>query len=128
MADDDAPPEDRPQDIPAQQSAVDPVEAKKRESRKKLQAREDAAFIRFMLTDPAGRRFAWGLLKDAGTFEDKYGYGPNGMSHIPEATWNYRGQKDFGLRLYHRLGALDRAGTLSLHDEFDARFQDMPKV
>lgn len=128
MADgDDDELEDRPQDIPAQQSAVDPKDAKKREARKKVQAREDADFVRRMLADPAGRRFVWGLLRDAGTFEEKYGFGPTGFPH-PEATWRYAGQKDFGLQLYLRLAALDRAGVLSLHDEFDPRFQDMPKV
>ncbi len=119
--------EDRPQDIPAQQSAVDPKDAKKRENRKKLQAREDADFIRRALADPAGRRFFWGLFKDAGTFEEKYGFGPYGHPN-DAATWRYAGQKDFGLQLYHRLCALDRAGILSLHDEFDTRFQAMPKV
>lgn len=127
MADEDDGLEDRPQDLPAQQSAVDPKETKKREARKKVLAREDADFIRRMLADPAGRRFMWGLLKDAGTFEEKYGFGPYGHPNR-EATWRYAGQKDFGLQLYHRLCALDRAGVLSLHDEFDSRFQDMPKV
>lgn len=127
MADEDDDREDRPQDIPAQQSAVDPKEAKKRESRKKLLAREDAEFIRRALADPAGRRFLWGLLTAAGTFEEKYGFGPYGHPN-EAATWRYAGQKDFGLQLYHKLAALDRAGVLSLHDEFDSRFQDMPKV
>jgi len=119
--------EDRPQDLPAQQSAVDPKEAKKRESRKKILAREDAEFIRRMLADPAGKRFVWGLIEDAGTFKEKYGFGPYGHPN-PQASWFYAGQRDFGMRLYHRLSALDRAGVLALHDEFDPRFDDMPKV
>lgn len=119
--------EDRPQDIPTQQSAVDPKDAAKRGNRKKLQAREDADFIRRALAEPAGRRFFWGLFQDSGALQEKYGFGPYGHPN-PEATWRFAGQKDFGLALYHRLSALDRAGILSLHDEFDSRFQDMPKV
>lgn len=115
-------PEDRPQDLPAQQSAVDPKEAKKRENKKQLEYREDVAFIRRCLADPAGQRFFWGLLKDAGTFEEKYGFGPTGFPN-PEATAVFRAQKDFGLRLYHRLAYIDRAGTLALHDLFDKRFE-----
>lgn len=126
MADDDQL-EDRPQDIPAQQSAVDPKDLKKRAASKKVIAREEAAFIRRMLADEAGARWIWGLLNDAGTFQEKYGFGPTGFPHS-EATWRFAGQKDFGLQLYLRLAALDRAGTLALHDKFDPRFQDMPKV
>lgn len=127
MADEDDQPEDRPQDISAQQSAADPKEFKKRENRKKVEARENADWVRRQLADPAGRRFFWGLFKDAGVFEEKYGFGPYGHPNN-EATWRYAGQKDFGFQLYLRLAALDRAGVLSLHDEFDHRFQDMPKV
>ena len=115
--------EDRPQDLPEQQSAVDPKEAKKRINRKKLQAREDADFVQRMLADPAGRRFIWGLLQDAGTFDNRYGFGPYGHPN-PEATSRFAGQQELGMRLYLKLAKLDRAGTLSLHDEFDPRFKD----
>ena len=129
MADpDDDDREDRPQDLPEQQSAVDPKESRKRTNRKKLQAREDAEFVRRMLADPAGRRFVWGLIRDAGTFEEKYGFGPYGHPNTAASQF-YAGQRDFGMRLYHRLAMLDRAGLLSLHDEFDPRFKDvMPDV
>ncbi len=127
MPDEDDGREDRPQDIPAQQSAVDPKEAKKRTARKSLQAREDADFIRRMLTEPGGRRFIWGLIKDSGAFEEKYGFGPYGHPNR-DANLFYAGQRDFGMRLYHRLAVADRSGLLSLHDEFDPRFKDTPKV
>ncbi len=122
MAGDDDAPEDRPQDLPAHQSAVDPKEAKKRESAKQLLERQRREFVQRMLLDPGGRVFIWGLLNDSGAFQEKYGFGPTGIPHS-EATWRFAGQKDFGLQLYHRLAMDDRAGVLSLHDEFDQRFQ-----
>lgn len=121
MADGDEP-EDDPKSLPAQQSAVDPKEARKRQTKKQVAERDRERFIRAALADPGGRAFIWDLLTAAGTFEERYGFGPTGVPH-PEATWRYAGQKDFGLQFYHRLAMVDRAGVLSLHDEFDHRFQ-----
>lgn len=116
-------PEDRPEDI-GQQDAVDPKKQRRRKNKRDMQEREDCEFLRDVLQRPAGRRFVWGILQAAGTFEERYGFGPYGAVN-QEATWSYRGQKDLGLRLYHTWSAQDRAGMLGLMDEF---LPNMPKV
>lgn len=117
MADEpDDQPEDRPQDIPVVQSAVDPVEAKKRESRKQLAERQDAEFVRALFASEAGRRFAWSILEAAGTFETKFGFGPYGHPN-PPATERFAGQQELGLRLYHTWLVRDHAGvSVMLHE------------
>lgn len=119
---DDRPPEDRPQVLPEQQSAVDPVEAKKRESRKQLEARQRREWFAEQLRNPIARQFFWGILQAAGTFEDRYGFGPYGQPN-PEATWRFAGQQDLGLRLYHSWSQLDRAGVLAMLDELHPGFE-----
>lgn len=123
---DDAPREDRPADLPPIQSAVDEGESRKRKNRKDFEARQQREWFGRQLRDPNFRRFVWDILAAAGTFEERYGFGPNGFPH-PEATWRYAGQKDLGLRLYHSWSCLDRAGMLSVMDEFHPQFpKDKP--
>lgn len=118
---DDAP-VDRPQDIPAQQSAVDPAEAKKRESKKQLAKRQLREWFAEQLRNPIAREFLWEVLKVSGAFEEKYGFGPYGQPN-EQANFYYAGQKDLGLRLYHSWSQLDRAGILNLLDEFHPGFE-----
>lgn len=124
--DDDILPEDRPELLPDQVDAASKPERKKREDKAKREAREDAEFLQRILQDPAGRRFLWGILYAAGTFEERYGFGPYGAVN-QEASWSYRGQKDLGLRLYHQMSVLDRAGMLRMLDEFHPTFPKRPK-
>lgn len=127
MPDDDAEPEDRPQDEPAQRSAVDTKGDRRRESRKQLAERQAREwFARLLATDPHFRQFCWSVLAAAGTFEEKYGFGPLGHPN-PPATEFFRGARDVGQRLYHSWSILDRAGMLSLMDEFHPQFPKSPK-
>lgn len=120
----DDPPEDRPEELAPQQSAVSPQDRRKREDKRKRELREDREFFQKTVQTPAGRRFIWNILRAAGTFEERYGFGPYGAVNS-EANWAYRGQKDLGLRLYHSWSVLDRAGMLSVLDEHHPQF---PKV
>ncbi len=116
MPDEEDVPEDRPQDIPAQQSAVSPKEDKKRAARKTLAERKDLEFLQRALADEAGRRLLWSILSAAGTFEQKYGFGPYGHPNS-EASQFFAGQRDLGMRLYHTWLAQDHAGvSLMLHE------------
>lgn len=115
-------PVDRPQDLPAQQSAVDPAEAKKRESKKQLAKRQLREWFAEQLRNPIAREFLWEVLKVSGAFEEKYGFGPYGQPN-EQANFYYAGQKDLGLRLYHSWSQLDRAGVLGLLDEFHPGFE-----
>ena len=119
--DDDDKPLDRPDELPEQQSAVDPKEAERRETKKQFAERLRREWLVEQLKNPVGREFLWGILSSAGTFEEKYGFGPNGHPNT-QATEFYLGQKDLGLRLYHAWSVLDRAGVLSLLDEYHPAF------
>jgi len=119
---DDGQPEDRPQDLPAVQSAVDEREARKRESKKQLARRQLREWFAEQLRHPIGRQFLWDILAAAGTFDERYGFGPYGQPN-DLASWRYAGQRDLGLRLYHTWSQLDRAGVLSLLDEFHPQFE-----
>lgn len=112
---------DRPELLPDEQSAVDKQEAQRREDVRRELERDDKRWLKRTLANPSGRRFLWNILAAAGTFEERYGFGPNGFPN-QEATWSYRGQTDFGLRLYHTWSTLDREGVLSLLDEFHPQF------
>lgn len=128
MADDDEP-VDRPEKRPRQRSAADPKHNEQVEFDKKVADRELRDFVtNHLFKHPGGRRWIWDLLTNAGTFSENYGFAwhpqGQGIAYNPEATARLAGQKDFGLRLYHRLAFLDRAGTLSLHDDFDPNFKE----
>ncbi len=119
--DDDKEPVDRPDQLPEQQSAVDPAEAERRETKKQHTERLRREWLTEQLKHPVGREFLWGILYAAGTFEEKYGFGPNGHPN-DRANEYYLGQKDLGLRLYHAWSVSDRAGVLSLLDEYHPTF------
>jgi hypothetical protein len=119
--DDDDKPVDQPEVLPDQQSAVDPKEAERRESKKQLAERRRREWLAEQLRNPIAREFLWGILWSAGTFEEKYGFGPNGEPN-DRASEYFLGQKDLGLRLYHSWSVLDRAGVLSLLDEYHPTF------
>lgn len=112
---------DRPELVPESRNIVDSDEEKRRAEVHAELKREDNRYLKRMLAHPVGRRLLWSILDAAGTFEDRYGFGPNGHPHS-EATWAFRGQKDLGLRLYHSWSLADRAGVLSLLDEFHPLF------
>jgi hypothetical protein len=94
--------------------------ARKREIAK-LAKENEQNFWRRSLADPVGRKAIWNLLQGLGTFENKYGVGPNGFPQ-PEATWAAYGQRDFGQRFYRTLLLADRDGVGRMHDECDPDF------
>jgi hypothetical protein len=125
MADeDDEQPQDRPELLPAQVDAANPAEQRKRKETVAFAKRKQAEFLQAALRDPYGRRLLWDILVAAGTFEEKYGFGPTGAPN-PEANWSYRGQKDLGLRIYHGWAAMDPEGVLSLVMEF--QYNQVPR-
>jgi hypothetical protein len=71
----------------------------------------------------------WGILQQAGTFDDRFGVGPNGFPQ-PEASWFHMGSRSLGLRLYQSWSAFARDGVFLMQDEHDPRFTrpQMPQV
>ena len=117
VEEDDEQPEDRPELLSPQVDAANPVEQRRRKQTVALARRQQTAFLRAALRDPAGRRVLWDILHASGAFEERYGFGPSGSPN-QEANWSYRGQKDLGLRIYHGWAAMDPEGALSLVMEF----------
>ena len=111
-------------DQPAESSTDDAGEessvARKRETAR-LAKENERNFWKRALADPVGRKALWDLLTSLGTFEDKFGVGPNGFPNV-ESTWCAYGQKSFGLRFYRTLMLADRTAVGSMHDECDPDF------
>lgn len=121
MAGEDEQREDRPQELPAVQSAVDPKEARKRKNAKDYAARVRREWFVRQLQDPLFRKFVWDILAACGTFEERYGFGPTGVPH-DEATWAYRGQKDLGLRFFNSWLVEDPVGMQAVLFEYHPQF------
>lgn len=86
--------------------------------------RERAAFWQAVLADKVGRREVWRLIADLDwghAFNTKHAATPVGFPD-ERATWEYLGQQQLALRFYHDLMAIDPAGVMLLHQEFDPRF------
>lgn len=121
---DDDPPEQQSELSADDPIAADAEQAQAYETKKRKQVRqrkEGETFWRAVLSSEIGRREIWGLLSDARTFEERFASGPNGFPN-PQATDYYRGERDFGLRLYQRLLLLDVENIRRMHDECDSRF------
>ena len=112
---DDAQPDTGPVD------AADPVAHRKRLTKAALRHREIERFWQRVFDDPVGRAEMWGILQQAGTFEDRFGVGPNGFPQ-PEQSWFHMGARSLGLRLFLSWGALARNGVMMMQDEHDPRF------
>lgn len=130
MTDDDTPTDEtpradaRPADAP---DAADP-DAIKKVRRRKARAEDEArAFWGRVLGDPVGRRELWGILEALKWRETPFQVGPNGFPQ-PEATWFQAGQREAGLRLYHKLVHHTREGVALMLDEHDPRFVDLKKA
>lgn len=107
-------------------SATSVGEVRRRERKKKREAREAEEFWRAVFASPVGRREVWKILEAAGTFEVRFAASPGGFPD-PNATWFHFGQRELGQRLYlgwqHRLPDEVRA----MHLENDWRFSDKPR-
>ncbi len=80
-----------------------------------------AAFWKRVLEDPDGRKEIYDLLKQAGTFEERFACGPSGFPQV-EATWFHAGEQAMGMRLFQSLIVVDRANVFLMMDEHDPRF------
>ena len=101
--------------------AADPVVHRQRLTKAALHHREVERFWQRVFDDPIGRSEMWDLLQQAGTFDDRFGVGPNGFPQ-PEASWFHMGARSLGLRLYQSWTALARGGVMLMQDEHDPRF------
>lgn len=110
------------EDYEAAQAAATPQAYRKQADKSKRVKDKAAEFWKRCMADPVGRAQIWDLLVLAGTFEERFGVGPNGFPQ-PEATWFNAGQKAFGQKFYQMLARVDRAALFLMHDEFDAEFQ-----
>ena len=109
------------QAIPDPENAGDELSIRRKREIGKLAKENERNFWKRSLADPVGRKALWELLTGLGTFEDKYGVGPNGFPNV-ESTWAAYGQKSFGLRFYRTLMLADRDGVAAMHDECDPDF------
>ena len=103
------------------EDAGDELSVRRKRELGKLAKENERNFWKRSLADPVGRKALWDLLTALGTFEDKYGVGPNGFPNV-ESTWAAYGQKSFGLRFYRTLMLADRDGVAAMHDECDPDF------
>jgi hypothetical protein len=121
---DQRPDESQPDTGPV--NAADPGAVRKRLTRAALRDRDVRRFWEGVFSDPVGRAEMWGILQQAGTFEDRFGVGPNGFPQ-PEQSWFHMGARSLGLRLFLSWAAFAREGVLTMQDEHDPRFQ-RPKM
>lgn len=125
MSDEDDPTAEPESLLPEGHSATEsPVERRRRETRRAREDREREEFWKDVFRSAVGRREIWRMLFTGdGThpFETRFPAGPVGFPD-PNAAWYSRGEQDFGLRLYHSLLQIDRAGVLRMQDEHDPRF------
>lgn len=122
MSPDDDSPEDRPEEFPVQPDAADPRQVKKLRVRKKLKARAEQAILRGLLAEPEGRRFLWGILFAAHTFETRFASGGYGFP-IEHEIWFQAGAQDLGQRLYQSWDFADHQGVSLMLRENDSRFK-----
>lgn len=109
--------------------AGDPAAHRKRLTKAAVRDRDIRRFWARIFDDPIGRAEMWNILREAGTFDDRFGVGPSGFPQ-PEQSWFHMGQRSLGLRLYQSWLALAREGVCLMQDEHDPRFArpKMPKT
>lgn len=100
-------------------SAQGVEQAKKRSKHRRERVWE---LWRALLSDPAGREQIWEELSELGTFENRYGVGPNGFPSEHQTFFNL-GQRDYGLRKYRTLLVIDGESVLKMHRENDPAFK-----
>jgi len=119
MADDkNTPSFDEPDDTPADAleetvNAAEPAQVRKQTRQKAKRDQSTAEFWSAILSTEQGRRELWGLLSEAGLFEFRAGYGPNGFPD-DKVAWFYLGQKGLAERWYLRWMAMDREGVIQM--------------
>jgi hypothetical protein len=132
IGDDEQPPEPSDNDAQPDTDFVDaasPIVHRRRLTKAALHHREVERFWQSVFADPVGRAEMWGILQNAGTFDDRFGVGPNGFPQ-PEASWFHMGARSLGLRLFLSWTVLAREGVAVMQNEHDPRFvrPKMPQV
>src|ERR1035437_10385715 len=109
--------------------AADPAVHRRRLTKAALHHGDVQRFWQKIFDDPVGRAEMWGILQQAGTFDDRFGVGPNGFPQ-PEASWFHMGARSLGIRLFQSWVVLARDGVFLMQDEHDPRFTrpKMPQV
>ena len=120
MTDDDDEPEAVSSEVPADDAAVEPKAYRAKQRDAEQRDMERAKFWRDVLAGEIGRREIFALLTDAHAFEERFACGPNGFPD-PHATFFHAGEQAFGHRLFLTVLKYDRARTLLMLEENDAR-------
>ncbi len=103
-------------------NAASPAAVRKARNKQAYDRFAAETFWRATLADPVGRSELYRLLREAGTFEERFACGPNGFPQ-PEATWFQAGQQAFGMRLFQSLIVIARDDVFRMMDEHDPRFK-----
>ena len=101
--------------------AGDPDAHRRRRTKVALRGREKERFWQAVFASEVGRAEMWAVLTLAGTFDNRFGVGPNGFPQ-PEVSWFNMGQKALGLRLYREWLALAQEGVVLMQAEHDKEF------
>ena len=126
--DDDIPPfeDGTEENEEIQPNAASPAAVKRRQSKQKLQIRDENNFWKSVFADPIGRRAMWNLLQETKINETVFACGPNGFPQ-PEATWFNLGKQELGHRLLRSWTLIDRDGVFAMQDENDPAFSGKSK-
>ena len=125
---DDEPESDIEIAAPTQTKTTDvatPRGLSKQQREQYLRDRERVDFWRATMGTVVGRREIWaiiGAVDGLHAFNQNFSVSPVGFPD-PNAAWYYRGQQDYGLKLYHELSTLVPAEAMQMLAENDARFQ-----
>lgn len=103
-------------------SAADPPEMRQLKARHRRETRDGDQMWRSVLGTEVGRRELWKILREAGTFEDRFALAGQLQMPVGEQTWFHAGEKSFGLRLYHQWLKIDHQNIYLMHLENDPRF------
>ncbi len=102
-------------------SAANPKRLKQQQRRAELDAIEAEEFWKFVFASPVGRREMWGLLKQAGVLDARFGAGPTGF---PDAYASFfrAGIKAVSDNFLDQWTIRDFEGVRLMRIEHDPRF------
>lgn len=121
MAEDDAQtPEGEPSDeaepVSGMVNAADPASVKRARTKAKLRQEQTSDVVRRAFSTEPGRRERWEILAAHGTFEPRFGVGPNGFPQ-PEVTFYNLGARDVGFNLWLSWMRIDPVGVAQMMQE-----------
>ena len=95
--------------------------------RRNLGKRQERDWWTRQLQSQLGRQIIWGLLSDLRTFDPGvFGIGANGAPDQYQTSF-YRGQQEFGLRLYRTLIGYAPEHVVQMHREHDGEVRAVAK-